>query len=117
MRYVVAGSFDEYKRWRARKLASDATFDHRDWTYVHGVETLRGLEQCHGVYIGTYAQRPDIDEIRAQIAIVNARAVQFSWKNTAGTGFTGVLVDEIEQLQRAEDQALAQTLEDARNRR
>ena len=60
--HYVAGNFGEYNEYRNRK--SKAGVDVSNWRYVSGVNDLRGRTEITGFYIGTFEERPDIEDIR-----------------------------------------------------
>ena len=68
--FVISGTRAEFDNYRDRKyqekvLAGEKVKLH-DWMYVHNEIVLRGFVNPHGVFIGTYRQRPDIlDIVRA----------------------------------------------------
>lgn len=64
--YIVAGNkfeFDAFVRRKAQNPTGDT------YRYVSSPDVLRGLCDVHGLYIGTYLKRPDIEEIKDMIAI------------------------------------------------
>jgi hypothetical protein len=66
--YVIAGSHEEYKAFILRK-AMEMTIDGNtsislsDFVYVRGPETLRGLRNPHGFFVGTWQKKSDIKDI------------------------------------------------------
>lgn len=60
--HYVAGSFSEYNEYRGRK--SKAGVDVSNWRYVSKTTDLRGLSEIKGFYIGSFEERPDIEDIR-----------------------------------------------------
>lgn len=64
-KYVVAGTFAEYKNYIERK-----GLDRREHVYVSDISTIKGLSSISGVYIGTWRDRDDIGEIQLQIRLV-----------------------------------------------
>ena len=73
--YVVAGTYDQYQSY-ARSKAGDNKF----YIYVNSPDTLRGLRDPHGVFIGTWITRPDIG------GIIDALLVATSSQTTFNTG-------------------------------
>ena len=66
--FVVAGNHDEAYTYINRKLeeriANGETVSKiGDYVYVDSVIRLRGVSNPHGVFIGTWKDRPDILEI------------------------------------------------------
>lgn len=70
MKYVVAGNFEQY-RYHIQKKG----YSPNEYQYVSHPDSLRGLTHIEGFYIGTYLERPDIEEIRQNIAIIKAKSV------------------------------------------
>jgi hypothetical protein len=66
--YVIAGSHEEYKTFILRK-AMEMTIDGNtsislsDFVYVSEPETLRGLRNPHGFFVGTWQKKSDIKDI------------------------------------------------------
>jgi hypothetical protein len=66
--YVIAGSHEEYKAFILRK-AMEMTIDGNtsislsDFVYVSGPETLRGLRNPRGFFVGTWQKKSDIKDI------------------------------------------------------
>lgn len=73
--FVIAGNQDQFKNYRNRKIvelsASGKTITLSNFVYVSGPEVFRGWNEVHGVFVGTFRDRPDIREIVRQIRIVN----------------------------------------------
>jgi len=83
--YIVAGNYTEYHDWLKRKGYSE-----QEYKYVMGAETLKGIsaENLKGVFIGTWKNRSDIDEIKQQIAVIKSKLSD----GTLVTGSTGTTV-------------------------
>lgn len=76
--YVIAGSYSEAQLFIHKKCtemydAGDTSVYLSDFVIVTSPERLRGLTSCHGYFIGTYDQLPNIGEIKQQIHIINSR--------------------------------------------
>lgn len=67
-KFVVAGSWAQYMNHIA-----DMKYDPKEYVYVSDPIQLRGRSEIEGFYIGSYEQRPDIDQIREIIAQIKAR--------------------------------------------
>lgn len=67
--YVVAGTVSEYRAWLHKN-------DHEPlhYAYVYNTSTLIGLDQIHGVFIGTWRERKDIEAIKERITIIKSRS-------------------------------------------
>lgn len=93
-KYIVAGNYNEYQAYVKRK-----TRDQVYYKYVSGVDTIRGISEINGAYIGTFSNRPDINDIMDAIAVIKAKQeikpAKYEWKgNTAGVGFVAQEVSE-----------------------
>ena len=55
---IIAGTYQEAKDWRERNDKSV-----NEWVYLSNPKTIVGLSEVHGVFIGTWKERPDIEEI------------------------------------------------------
>lgn len=67
MKYVVAGSFEEY-----RKHILKMDYNASEYRYVTSPDSMRGLTKIEGFYIGTYEQRSDIEQIKQNIAYIKS---------------------------------------------
>lgn len=79
--YIVAGNYEEFKAY-VRKHARCWPHDPIDdivtrnplrYVYVHDRMTIMGLVEINGFYIGTWRERPDIEEIQQVIAHIKQR--------------------------------------------
>ena len=75
--FIVAGNYEQYKEWVRKNIdqfyAKDTSISLSNFVYVHSADTFRGHREVHGYYIGTYNDRPDIEQIRKSIHIINHR--------------------------------------------
>lgn len=69
-KYVVAGNYNQFLNY-CKKNSGDDVF----YTYVYGPDQLRGLSEISGVFIGTFEERNDIEEIRLQIKLIQGRGM------------------------------------------
>lgn len=65
---VIAGTRQEAMSWihgqcERRFTSGDTSVSMSDYIYIHDVHQIRGLEDPHGVFIGTWRDRKDIAEI------------------------------------------------------
>lgn len=67
-KYIIAGSFNEY-----RLYIRDKQLDGIQYKWVSNVDSIRGLNDISGVFIGTWADRDDIVKIIQQIHIIKTR--------------------------------------------
>jgi len=86
--FIVAGNRAEYTAWVERN-----GYKYTETQFVQNANSLRGIENIKGFYIGTYASRHDIQDIMSVIATSKRRT---SWHDgtTVTTGFnpqTGTL--------------------------
>ena len=56
--YIIAGNYAQYKDWLRVKILSPSTH-----VYVTNPDTLRGVQNPHGWFIGTWYDRDDMDLI------------------------------------------------------
>lgn len=64
MKFVVAGNYEQYLN-HIRKMG----YNPREYVYVSDAMQLRGRVNIEGFYIGTWQDRPDIEDIKLTIAI------------------------------------------------
>ncbi len=73
--FIVAGTYQQYLNYKALRMSQnrpeDAGIKYTDFKYVQDVNTIRGCRPVHGVFIGTYDLRPDIEEIKLRIGMAN----------------------------------------------
>lgn len=71
--YIIAGTHDEYLRWRNNNypelLLNGEISKPTDIMYVSGAETLKGISNPRGRFIGTWYKRSNIEEILFQLQI------------------------------------------------
>lgn len=78
--FVIAGTYDEARRWTA--LNKHRVYNEEEGLqvgairYVDGVETLKGIREPKGIFIGTWYRRPDISEIFSQLMVAQADSKQ-----------------------------------------
>jgi len=83
IKYIVAGNYNEYQAYVKRK-----TRDQVYYKYVSGVDRIRGLSEIDGYYIGTFYQRPDIEDIKVAITTIKSKQkideikpLKYEWKD------------------------------------
>jgi hypothetical protein len=69
--FVIAGNHHEYQHYIHKKIAADPTLNSRDFQYVYGEDVLRGRSEVHGVFIGSFRKRKDLQEIVFMIRMIN----------------------------------------------
>lgn len=72
--YIVAGTHEEFKEYVAKKRREWHNETPKEslfpvYTFVWQTETLRGLENPKGFFIGSWRKRVDIQEIKTTIAM------------------------------------------------
>lgn len=67
--YIVAGNRAEFERYVQDKYEywSKMAMLMPEYKYVSNVDTIRGMTNIKGFYVGTWAKRPDIDVIKSFI--------------------------------------------------
>jgi len=86
--FIVAGTRAEYTAWVERN-----GYKYTETQFVQNANSLRGIRNIKGFYIGTYASRHDIQDIMSVIATSKRKTI---WTDgtTVATGFnpqTGML--------------------------
>jgi len=73
--YIVAGNYEEFKAYVRKHDPIDdiVTWNTLRYVYVHDRMTIMGLVEINGFYIGTWRERPDIEEIQQVIAHIKQR--------------------------------------------
>jgi hypothetical protein len=65
--FVVAGTSHEANYWiinhLAKRYPSNTSASMSDYVYVSSPDTLKGVRDPHGVFVGNWRDRPDIYEI------------------------------------------------------
>lgn len=86
VKYIVAGNYEQYKEYVKRKPRIECYYK-----YVFSIDTIHGLSEIEGAFIGTYDQRPDIEEIKRLITIIKSKqqlaTVPFEWSDKPAVGF------------------------------
>lgn len=62
--YIICGNYHEFKEYRDKNPDRLAQYAMK---YVNGPNTLRGVSDPHGVFVGTWYERKDIRDIIVQI--------------------------------------------------
>jgi hypothetical protein len=66
--YIIAGNHQEFLNYVKKKLewrhhSGETSASMSDYVDVACPRNLRGIKEPHGVFIGSYKEREDIDEI------------------------------------------------------
>ena len=56
--YIIAGTYEQYNHWIKKKILSSSTN-----VYVTNPDTLKGVQNPHGWFIGTWYDRDDMEQI------------------------------------------------------
>lgn len=79
--FVIAGNIDQFMQWKHRNypelLTNGQIQSLQDIVYVNGCDNLKGHREPHGVFIGTWYKRKDIEYILTQLQIAGSIP---SWK-------------------------------------
>ena len=95
--YIVAGTYAEYLEYQYRKY-NEYNGQPENYVYVDFVDRLRGMNEVHGFFIGTYEQRPDIAEIKEMILIINSKTPAPSILSAKGMNPVSVWLDEFPSI-------------------
>lgn len=65
--FVIAGNYEQATHWmkqniKKRIAAGETTVSYSDYAVRANVDTLRGVANPHGVFVGTWRERKDLDE-------------------------------------------------------
>ena len=76
--FIVAGNIAEFEAYRSKKLHEWTEYSNildpfPDYVCVHNAWQLKGLNEIEGYYIGSYKNRPDLDEVTWVIKAIKAR--------------------------------------------
>lgn len=75
--FIVSGTYEQYKQWVRKNIdrfyAKNTSISLFNFVYVSGPEIFRGHSEVHGYYVGSYKNRPDIEQIREMIKLMNGR--------------------------------------------
>lgn len=76
--YVIAGNKFEADSFAKKKTLEmwnngKTSISLSDFVYVSSVDTLRGLSEIQGFYVGTWKNRKDIEEIQLQVKIIKQK--------------------------------------------
>ena len=62
MKYIIAGHVSEYAAWLKRTKGLP-----HEYTYISDVNKLKGIEDPHGYFIGSWYNRQDIHTILIEL--------------------------------------------------
>jgi hypothetical protein len=66
--YVIAGNRDQAHQWmkeniQKRMASGETTLSYSDYVLFTNVDSLRGVANPHGVFVGTWRERDDLDNV------------------------------------------------------
>lgn len=70
--YVVAGTYDQYRAYLSKNEFSS------HYVYVSHPDMLRGLKDPHGVFVGSWIDRHDIEDIILNLRIATSTQTTFN---------------------------------------
>lgn len=74
--FVIAGNFSQYanfKKCLEEKMYNEGiVYNPTRITYISNSLYLHGLRNIHGYKVGTWYDRPDIDEIELQLRLIDS---------------------------------------------
>jgi hypothetical protein len=77
--FIVAGNVQEFESYKAKKLVEWTEYGGElegyfpEYVCVHNGLQLKGLNEIEGYYIGSYENRPDLEEIEWRIKAIKGR--------------------------------------------
>jgi hypothetical protein len=85
-KFVVAGTFEQYRN-HIKKMS----YNPNEYVYVSDAMQLRGRVNLEGFYIGTWQDRPDIEDIKLAITISKQQSKLYTTNSQQylGTGTVG----------------------------
>jgi hypothetical protein len=109
--YVIAGTAREATEWiksnlQKRILNEETPIGISEYTYVTGVDTLRGIRNPHGVFIGSWKERMDIFQIVEALMLSSIHVNPALSKiyndlkpQVRGKTATSIIIDELTYVQ------------------
>lgn len=88
--FVVAGNVAQFNHYMSKKRLEGSS---KQYHYVHSPESIKGLSRIKGVFIGTWAERNDINLIKAQINQIKSRMANDEGVSIA-SGFMAQEIDK-----------------------
>jgi hypothetical protein len=65
--FIIAGNTREALDWFDKTFKSGDNFNYADFHVVNNTNSLRGLTDINGIFVGNWKQRPDIKDIIIQL--------------------------------------------------
>ena len=109
--YVIAGTAREATEWmksnlQKRTLNGENVIGMSEYAYVTGVDTLRGIRNPHGVFIGSWKERMDIFQIVEALMLSSIHVNPALSKiyndlkpQVRGKTATSIIIDELTYVQ------------------
>jgi hypothetical protein len=109
--YVIAGTAREATEWmknnlQKRILNGENVIGMSEYAYVTGVDTLRGIRNPHGVFIGSWKERMDIFQIVEALMLSSIHVNPALSKiyndlkpQVRGKTATSIIIDELTYVQ------------------
>jgi hypothetical protein len=76
--YVIAGTDLEANHWiindLGKKYPSNTSLSMSDYVYVSHANVVKGIQNPHGVFVGNWLGRPDIQEIVEALMLSSTHA-------------------------------------------
>lgn len=73
--FVIAENYNQALTWtqlNKKRIYEQQGLQPGRMKYVQSVETLRGIREPKGIFIGTWYKRPDIESIITQLQIADS---------------------------------------------
>lgn len=73
--YIIAGTHQEFVNWKKKPEIQAIAFLEdtvHQFVYVSSVNSIRGIREPHGKLIGTWYNRPDLNDILHQLLIAGS---------------------------------------------
>lgn len=67
--FVIAGNRQQYDNWCSTVIRAKRYGPETFFIYVNGADTLRGHSDPDGICVGTWQNRPDIQDILQQLFV------------------------------------------------
>jgi hypothetical protein len=64
--FIIAGNHDQFREYQRKDTSSDIL------VYVSSIDTLRGIREPKGKFIGTWYRREDINKIIYQLSVAGS---------------------------------------------
>lgn len=92
--YVIAGTFQQFIVYKNRKQVENDG-GGEEYVYVGSSNTIRGIKNPRGVFIGTWRKRPDIMDVLMQLRVCQSHlnpSLEKIWDSMKVTSTTQQIV-------------------------